>query len=316
MKTKLLILATLFVSGCCCCVKPPKIAAPTSAARPFRLAIIPDTQWASRKFPEVVKTTAKWIADNHKAKDIKYVLHVGDMVESGSNETDWRNFNAAMSLLDGKVPYILSVGNHDIGKARDSLGTAKFNEYFPRKRFEGLPGFGGTFPADKNDNSYHTFDAGGMLWLVISLKFLPNDEELKWANQIATEHPEHHVIVLTHSYLTHKGRDRSGENIWNKFAKSHANVLMVFCGHLSTVHFKSVADKGNTVYEMLFDWQHHKLPEPNSYFAMVEVDPLGRRISVQSYSPMLDKYKTDSRAKFEYRNVKFLGDRKTAASAD
>ncbi len=316
MKTKLLILTALFVSGCCCCLKPPKIATSTSAIQPFRLAIIPDTQWASRKWPEVLKTATKWISDNHEAMDIEYVLHVGDMVESGSNDTDWRNFNAAMSLLDGKVPYILSVGNHDIGKAPDSPGTVKFNEYFPRKRFENLTGFGGTYPAGKNDNSYHTFDAGGMLWLVVSLTFCPDDDTLKWANKVVARHPNHQTIVLTHSYLTHKGRDLSGEDIWNNFVKSHANVLMVFCGHLSTVHYKSVADKGNTVYEMLFDWQHHKLPGPNSYFALVEIDPVGKRISVQSYSPMLDKYKTDSRGKFEYRNVKFLGDRKAAVNAD
>ena len=85
---------------------------------------------------------------------------------------------------------------------------------------------------------------------------------------------------------------------------------MVFCGHLSTVHYESVGDKGNRVFEMLFDWQHDKLPEPNSYFALAEIDPLGKRISIRSYSPMLDKYKTDKRGQFEFRNVKFVPGRR------
>ncbi|MDP7288544.1 MAG: hypothetical protein QGH94_11180, partial [Phycisphaerae bacterium] len=76
--------------------------------------------------------------------------------------------------------------------------------------------------------------AGGMLWLVVSLTFCPDDDTLKWANKVVARHPNHQTIVLTHSYLTHKGRDLSGEDIWNNFVKSHANVLMVFCGHLST----------------------------------------------------------------------------------
>jgi hypothetical protein len=307
MKIKLIFLLALIVSGCC---HSPRTANSVSPAEPFRIAIIPDTQWASLKWPDVVKTTTKWIAANHESMNIKYVLHVGDMVQNGHSDVEWKNFDAAVSVLDGKVPYILSVGNHDLDKIQGARSTVKFNEYFPRKRFEKLAGFGGTYPQDKNDNSYHTFDAGGLAWLVVSLSYNPTDDELKWANKIVTQHPGHQVIVLTHSYLTHRGRDVSGENIWNKFVKSHENVLMVFCGHLSTVHYESTGDKGNKVYEMLFDWQNNKKPEPNSYFAMVEIDPVSKRISVQSYSPLLNKYKTGPRGKFEFRNVKFASDKK------
>ncbi|MDP6634635.1 MAG: metallophosphoesterase [Phycisphaerae bacterium] len=316
MKTKLTILSTIFLSGCCLCGKAPRIANPLSPTEPFRIAIIPDTQWASLKWPGVLKTTTRWIAANHESMDIKYVLHVGDMVENGHADGEWKNFNAAMSVLDGKVPYILAVGNHDIGKTADAGGTTKFNEYFPRKRFTQLAGFGGTYPRRKNDNSYHTFDAGGIVWLVIALKFCPTDEELKWANDIVALHPGHQVIVLTHSYLTHRGRDTSGENIWNRFVKSHENILMVLCGHLSTVHYVSTGDKGNKVYEMLFDWQNDRQPEPNSYFVLAEIDPVSKRISIRTYSPLLDNYKTDPRAKFEFRDVKFVSDRNAALTAN
>ena len=141
---------------------------------------------------------------------------------------------------------------------------------------------------------------------MISLRYNPTDNELEWANEVVASHPDHQVIVLTHSYLDHRGRNVTGKNIWNKFAKAHANILMVFCGHISTVHYESVGDNGNRVFEMLFDWQNDKRPEPNSYFALVEIDPVGKRISIRTYSPMLDKYKTDNRAKFEINNVKFV----------
>jgi hypothetical protein len=313
MKTILTFLLAVIVSGC---GGMPRTANPTSPVESFRIAVIPDTQWASRKWPDVLKTTTKWIAANHESMDIKYVLHVGDMVETGKLDTDWKNFDSAMSVLDGKVPYILSVGNHDLDKIQGRRSTVKFNEYFPRKRFQGLAGFGGTYPQDKNDNSYHTFDAGGIAWLVVSLNFNPTDAELAWANKIVSMHQGYQVIVVTHSYLEHRGRDVSGENIWNKFVKSHENVLMVFCGHLSTVHYSSVADKGNRVYEMLFDWQNNKNRDPNSYFALVEVDPVRKRISVRSYSPLLDQYKTDKRGNFEFRDVKFVSDQKAPVSAN
>jgi len=299
----LAVLAPMVLCGCGRWCRPVE---PLTPVEPFRIVIIPDTQWASMKWPGVLKSMTRWIAANRDTMDIKYVLHVGDMVETGRGDAEWENFDAAMSLLDGKVRYILAVGNHDFDHIRGARSTVKFNEYFPRRRFEHRLGFGDTYPRRTNDNSYHTFSAGGMRWLVISLMFCPADDELKWANKVVSEYSDHQVIVLTHSYLEHRGRDVSGENIWNKFVRSHPNILMVICGHLSTVHYESVGDKGNRVFEMLFDWQNDRLPEPNSYFAIAEIDPIAGKISIRTYSPLLDKYKTDSRSRFEYRNVKFL----------
>jgi hypothetical protein len=81
------------------------------------------------------------------------------------------------------------------------------------------------------------------------------------------------VIVLTHSYLTHTGRDKSGEYIWEKLVRRHGNISLVVCGHLSTVRFVSQGDHRNSVYEMLFDWQDDRNPEPNSYLAILTFDP-------------------------------------------
>ncbi len=159
--------------------------------------------------------------------------------------------------------------------------------------------------ADKA-NAYRTFSAAGINWLIVAMPFLPTDGELEGANRVVKEHPDHRVIVLTHSYLTHTGRDKSGEYIWEKLVKRYRNIAMVVCGHVSTVHFVSQGDQGNKVYEMLFDWQNDKKPEPNSYLAILEFDPDAAKLSVKSYSPTLDKYLTDPRGQFEFRDVDFL----------
>ena len=268
----------------------------------FTLVVMPDTQWASKQWPHLVEKMTEWIVEKREELNIRYVLHVGDMVQDGWDRDQWKSFDKAMRRLDGKVPYILAVGNHDLDEYK-ARTTDTFNAIYPRSRFEKLPGFGGTFPEKKNDSSYHTFKAGGMDWLVVSLRFSPRGKILTWANDVIARHPDHRAIVLTHAYLNRKGRD---EHLWNTVIKRHPNVAMAVCGHVETMRQVSKGEKGNTVYEMLFDWQDKDEPDDNSYLAILEFDPDRRTLSVRSYSPHLDRYKTDENAQFRYEDVPFL----------
>ncbi len=273
-------------------------------AKPFRLIVMPDTQFNSEKWPQQVTATTEWIVKNQQPLNIKYVLHVGDMVNVGNDKRQWDNFDASMQVLDGKVPYVLALGNHDFDQIAGKRSTVLFDQHFPAERFSKLPSFP-TKEADKA-NSYRTFSAGGIDWLIVAMPFLPTATQLEGANRVVGEHPERRVIVLMHSYLMHTGRDKSGVHIWEKLAKRHGNIAMVICGHLSTVHFVSQGDRGNKVYEMLFDWQNDGAPEPNSYLAILELDPDAAKLSVKSYSPTLERYMTDPRSQFEFRDVDFL----------
>ena len=87
----------------------------------FSLAIIPDTQiysynkpsWRKSSRAEVFIQMAKWIADNSKRHNIKFALHMGDIVTTYDNQEEWATADKAMSLLDNVVPYCFTVGNHD-----------------------------------------------------------------------------------------------------------------------------------------------------------------------------------------------------------
>jgi predicted MPP superfamily phosphohydrolase len=272
----------------------------------YRLVVVPDTQFASQKWPEVLDSSMKWIAQNKDAMNIKYVLHVGDMVDSGNDPQQWKNFDAAIGILDGKVPYILSPGNHDYDSSDGKGDLKNFNEHHPVERFKKLPSFGGNFPKGTNNNSYHTFSAGPTDWLIVALSYDPADDELDWADKVVSNHPKRQVIVLTHSYLNNEGRSSVGENIWKKLASRHENIMMVICGHLHTTHYEDTGLRGNKVYQMLFDWQNSRAPESNSYIGIIELDPDAGTISIKSYSPMLKKYKTDPLGQFEFTNVKFM----------
>ena len=289
-----------------------------SCAEPFRIAVIPDTQWAAQKWPHLISDMTQWIVENREKENIHYVLHVGDMVQVGGSEAEWKNFDKAVRILeDAKVPYALAVGNHDYDRLSPPRSTVLFNRYFPVERISKSPGFHGNFPQGKSDNSYHTFNAGGRNWLVLALNFSPNDAEIAWANDVVSGHPDHQVILLTHSYLTHTKRDVAGEILWDRLVRWHPNFSMAFCGHLSTVHFRAEGEQGNTVCEMLFDWQNDREADPNSYLALVTIDPEARTISSRSYSPTLDRELTGGRSGItRFENVVFLrGDPKAARRA-
>ena len=276
-------------------------------AEPFRIVVIPDTQWASQKWPELPAKMTEWIVANRDKENIRHVLHVGDMVQTGSSEQEWQNIDKAMSALDGKVPYIVVPGNHDFDRINPSKSTVLFNRFFPVERFKKMKGFGGSFPEGRNDNSFHTFEGGGKKWLILGLNFSPSGEEIAWANEVVTTHPGHQVILLTHSYLTHTERDVAGKKLWEQLVRKHPNMSMVFCGHLSTVHARAEGDHGNTVCEMLFDWQNDRDPDPNSYFALVTIDPEAGMIGSRAYSPALDRDLEGGRSgKFEFKDVRFL----------
>jgi len=278
-----------------------------ATAEPFRIVVIPDSQWASQKWPDLTKKMTTWIVANRDQQHIRYVLHVGDSVQEGGSEAEWQNIDGAMSQLDGKVPYIVAVGNHDYDRLKPPKSTVMFNRTFPVERFKKMPGFGGNFPEGHNDNSFHTFDAGGKKWLILCLNFMPSNAEIAWGNTVVDTHPDHQVILLTHSYLTHTERDVAGKILWEQLVRRHPNVSMVFCGHLSTVHSRAEGDMGNTVCEMLFDWQNDVDPEPNGYFAIVTIDPAAGTITSRSYSPALDKALTGGRSgEVEFKDVRFL----------
>jgi predicted phosphodiesterase len=272
----------------------------------FQLIIIPDTQWASQKWPELTRKMTEWIVENRKKENIKYVLQVGDLVEVGSSEQEWKNIDSSFKVLDNKVPYIVAVGNHDYDRINPPKSTVLFNRYFPVDRFKKMKGFGGSYSEGTNSNSYHTFKAGGKKWLILSLNFSPDEKEITWGNQVIKSNPYHQIILLTHSYLTHTKRDVIGDTLWNNLLRSYPNVSIVFCGHLSTVHFKSEGDNGNSVCEMLFDWQNDREPDPNSYLAIINIDPKAATISARSYSPALNKYLEGSRNQFQFTDVRYL----------
>ncbi len=294
----------------------------------FSIVLLPDTQNYSDYKPEVYNSQTQWIADNQDQYRIKFVLHEGDFTNHNALR-EWDNATIAMANLDNaNVPYVAVPGNHDTG-ADGKTATrdmSYFNQYFPVSRFANLVD---TYEPDHAENSYHYFTAGGTDWLVMALEFGPRIEILNWANSIVADHPHRRVIVVTHAYMysdeTRIGTGdkwnphaytvcqtalddevcNDGDEIWDSFVKRHPNISFVFSGHIlndGVGTLISTGENGNLVYQMLANYQFED-NGGNGYFRIVSFSPTEQKVRVQTYSPWLNKWRTEPDQQFEFSQV-------------
>jgi len=304
--------------------------------KPFNMVLLPDTQTYSAAYPEVFRAQTEWIAEN--ADSIAFVLHQGDITDNNT-EKQWENAVDALHVLDGKVPFAFVAGNHDIGDPGKNANTREselFNKYMPYGKYSGMEGFGGAFEPGKMDNTWHTFHAGGIDWLILCLEFGPRNKVLDWAAEVIENHPKHKVIINTHAYMysdgtrmnigsdhawvpqrygvgQYTGEDapNDGEMMWEKLVGQHPNILMVVSGHVlhsGAARLVSEGVHGNKVYQMLANYQGGVEGSEiggNGFLRIVTIDPEQKKISVKSYSPYIDQYKTDPAHEFGFENVGF-----------
>ncbi|HYJ38635.1 MAG TPA: metallophosphoesterase [Chitinophagaceae bacterium] len=300
-----------------------------------RIVLLPDTQTYAEKYPEVLDSQVNWIARN--ARSIHFVLQQGDLTQNNS-EKEWKIVKSAFSRLNNKVPYVLAVGNHDMGSADGKFADVRdsrvYNSFFPITEMNKLPGFGGTAEEGKMDNVYYIFKTGKINWLVITLEFGPRNSILNWANGIINKYPNHAVIINTHSYMYSDstrqgpgdnwrpqaygvGKDsgdaavNDGEQIWEKLVKLHPNVKFVFSGHILNSGLGtlvSINEAGYPVYQMLANYQEGvkgSVKGGNGWLRILDMDFKNRTLKVSTYSPYINQHKDDPQNKFIIRNVFF-----------
>ncbi|HBJ35566.1 MAG TPA: serine/threonine protein phosphatase [Planctomycetaceae bacterium] len=263
----------------------------------FAIVLIPDTQAykgantkAEPDSAEVVTNPifeghVDWIANHIEDQNIVFVSHVGDIVDKNVHE-QWAVARKCMDALHGKVPYGISVGNHDMTSSGDST---LFREYFPATRFERFPWYGGSFAGSKadpkisgsNSNSFQLFTAGGIEFLFLHLECNAPDDVLEWANEVLRRHVDRPAFITSHmgwgpkekpttnegfvaaekGRMTwskiHGARGNTPQQLWEKCYRLHPNLIAVFSGDQSrTQAFKaeSRGNHGNVVHELLQDY--------------------------------------------------------------
>lgn len=286
----------------------------------FSFAVIGDTQELSEDKPESMTRLYKWLVDNQQTHKISYVLGLGDITQK-SYAYEWEHARNAIYQLNGKIPYLLSRGNHDYMRDDDGVITYGFNGAFNDGIYNQQ--LTGVMTEGDVTNAYRTIQIGGFDYLFLTLDFGPNAEMLAWADSVVSAHPDHRVIVITHGYMYRDGttldaddaysasksplKDRKaeqaekpsldGDEIWEQFASKHPNIQMVLSGHDPCQHVVYRQDKGeqgNVVTQMLIDPQGtDSFYEPSAMVAMFYFSNNGNRLTVRYYSVEHDRYGTE-----------------------
>ena len=281
------------------------------------LAVLPDTQYYAQKYPHHFEAQTRWIAEQHRERNIVYALHLGDIVQSDA-PAEWEVAKRCFAMLDDKVPYLLTPGNHDYsGGTRQS----RLTEFFPVETFRQWPSFGGLCEQDKLDNNVHLFRIGEQDWVALGLEFGPRKKVMDWANCVLAEHRDRRAIVVTHGYLFYnnerydhrKGKQRAtphgyggdgtdGEALWNEVVRKHPNVMIVLCGHVRTGglgYRASEGDYGNTVHEMMANYQKMK-GGGMAFMRLLEFLPDGKGVQVRTFSPSTRSVRTSELESFRF----------------
>lgn len=297
----------------------------------FTIAVLPDTQNYSEYFPDSFVAQTKWIADNRDARKIACVLHLGD-ITNRSSDKEWENAVAAMSQLDGKVPYFMAPGNHDYsegGACKDR--NSKMSKYFPVEKFREQKLLGGVYDKepDRSENSYHFFEAGGRKFLVIALEFGPRQDVVRWANEVAAAHPDREAILITHAYMysddtrydwkkygakqvwnphsyavAKASNDdvMDGEELWANLVSKHENFIMTLNGHVlhdGLGRITTATPKGRDVHQMLVNFQMRP-KGGDGWMRLIEMKP-DRTASIVDFSPIRNEHNVSPQNHFDLR---------------
>ena len=207
-----------------------------------------------------------WLVDHADSKKIEMVLGLGDIVETWNNvgypdafAAEWELATEQISRLNGKIPYTLVNGNHDVNGFNQYIGALEGYT----SQFDGVTG---AFMTEGDyATSYRKITVGGTKWLIITLDWAPTGAELDWAADVIEANPDHGVIITLHSYLYHDMTlDGEGDTadtavhnpdwddsidptspdndpnlvynpdgIWHRLVSKHSNIRMVLSGHVA-----------------------------------------------------------------------------------
>jgi hypothetical protein len=291
----------------------------------FSIVLIPDTQAykgkGTKSQPEstdpltnpIFAAHTQWISKNIERQKIVFVSHVGDIVDKNI-PAKWELARSCMDVIHGKVPYGISVGNHDMTGEGDS---SLFQEQFPKSRYVEFDWYGGAYEGSpmgphisgNNANSYQLFSVGGMDFIFMHLECNAPDDALDWANQILAQHADRRALITSHmgwgpaekpkqaeEYITglkgrmrwskiHGDRGNTPQQIWEKCYRKHKNLIAVFSGDQSRTrayHAATPGDHGNIIHEFMQDYGQGEL-------RLYRFEPASDRISVITFNSQTEE---------------------------
>lgn len=278
--------------------------------RDFSIVILPDPQHYASKYPKIGMSQTQWIKDNVEKLHIKFVTSVGDNVDAGYKEAQYKNSRSFFAILDEVVPYGIACGNHDLMDGKKiNYSCQNFVEYYGPQHFKKYPWYGGA--SESGFSSWQKFSGGGQSFLILHLAVNAPRPEMEWAKKVLADHPTQPAILVTHQLLTPKavlgkslaakepGRQNPVE-IWDQLIKPSPQIFMVLCGHYhGEAYLAKKNAAGHPVHLILQDYQRDK-NGGNGWLRILNFKPDQKKAEVQTYSPSLNKYQRDADSEFSF----------------
>lgn len=298
--SRLTALALVMASFCALAAVP--VASPERVEEdPFTLVWMSDTQHYSASYPKTFQAMTKWVLDNREKENIQYVIHTGDVVHSRKKAAQWTNAQNATKGMIAEVPFFVVAGNHDTGT--NSPSFTEFSRLYGPKVFADLPSLGGFY--GDGVGRYDLFSVGSHDFIIAGLSYAHDKEAVAWLNGVLAEHKDRTAILAFHSYLNENGKLTShGNKLYEDVVEKNPNVRLVLCGHKHGVtrRVSAIDDDGDgkadrRVHQLLANYQGKK-QGGEGYMCLLEFDPSGQKITLRTYSPLLNQYKDSKEESF------------------
>ena len=281
----------------------------------YSIAFLPDIQYSTQNFQDKLTYIFDFLLENAENRNIQYVIGLGD-ITNRNTAAEWQTIFKQTQRLNGKLPYSLVRGNHDVTyNDYAELFDATYGK--PTSYYYGhVKQNGGFMNENSVKNTYLLFEVGEVKYIIINLDFGATDDVLAWAGGVLEQYPDHRAIIATHGYFNadatvldagdyaapsaYNKKWNDGDDMWEKLFRKHENIDLIVSGHIGQDDFSCATakgDHGNDVYQMLMDTQSvdNKM-SGLGFVGMMYFTEDGNIARTECYSTVLNKYFRETNA--------------------
>ncbi len=285
------LVLSFFLVGCSQTLSQDDKGVNNNHTQAFSFVVIPDTQYMVMDFSyfgsDFAQYTAqtKWVKENQDKLNIKFVAHVGDVVDHSDRQNEWDDFKQGWQDIESSgIPWAIAAGNHDTNLPMGEGNWDKFDQEFPYTELSKKPWFVDAYPSKSYHNNLSFFNAAGMEFMVLSIAFNMKEDTYKWAQQQLEKYPNKRAIISTHDVL-------AGD--FKTLAAQSSNVFMIVSGHhcidggIGEWHNQFKNKAGLVVHELMSDYQCGG----NGWLRYYTFKPAENTIKAITYKPLTNEYK-------------------------
>jgi hypothetical protein len=278
----------------------------------FAVAVLPDTQYLldeGGSDPEPVRAALDWLVRARGDANVAFMTQLGDVTEHGT-EAEMRLADRVFRTADGKLPYSVLAGNHDVS-GDDQRGDTPYLRTFGPQRFSRDRTFGGA-SAD-GYHHFHVVKAGGRQWLVLALDWRMSDAGVAWAQRVIDTHPALPAILTTHDLvwadddgLAHLSDN--GQRLWDRLIRRNDQIFLALGGHYWPPGRTTMTnDHGNPVHLHITNYQDRYYGGAGMV-RLYHFDLVRDVIDVETFSPWLRARVAGDPSLLEEETAELTGD--------